>query len=132
LDFWRLSWLASVLMIFGARNPNGSGRVCTVDLLVLTSLDQLSLILKPCFSFFLKQPILMRRSRTEPSSSLRVPCTVHSQFKNVLIFFFLSYRIYYNVRLIAINDSCFPYPSCQLKMELVERIRTCYRWGSGY
>jgi hypothetical protein len=38
------------------------GRISTVDLLVLTSLDQVLFILKLYFSFFTKQPILMRRS----------------------------------------------------------------------
>ncbi len=38
------------------------GRFCTVDLLALTSLDQLLFILKISFSFLVKQPILMRRS----------------------------------------------------------------------
>ncbi len=38
------------------------GRISSVDLLVLTSLDQLLFILKLCISIFTKQPILMRRS----------------------------------------------------------------------
>jgi hypothetical protein len=38
------------------------GRLCTIDHLVLTSLDQLILILKILFSFFTKQATLMRRS----------------------------------------------------------------------
>ncbi len=38
------------------------GRLCTVDLLVLTSLDQHSFIMKILFSSFTKQATLMRRS----------------------------------------------------------------------
>ncbi len=38
------------------------GRLSTVDLLVLTSLDQLIFIYKISFSFFIKQATLMRRS----------------------------------------------------------------------
>ncbi len=38
------------------------GRLSTVDLLVLTTLDQLLFILKKLFKFFTKQAILMRRS----------------------------------------------------------------------
>jgi hypothetical protein len=37
------------------------GRISTVDLLVLASLDQLLIKLKLYFSFFTKQPMLMRR-----------------------------------------------------------------------
>ncbi len=38
------------------------GRLSTVDLLVLVSLNQLLSILKVLFTFFTKQPALMRRS----------------------------------------------------------------------
>ncbi len=41
-------------MLGEARKPNGKGRVSTVDLLVLTSLDQLLLILEILFTFFTK------------------------------------------------------------------------------
>ena len=41
---------------------NWRGRLSTVDLLVLTSLDQLLLTLKVLFTFFTKQPTIMRRS----------------------------------------------------------------------
>ncbi len=43
-------------------NPNWRGRLSTVDLLVLTNIDQVLLKLKTLFTFLLKQPILMRRS----------------------------------------------------------------------
>ncbi len=43
-------------------NPYWRGRLSTVDLLLLTSLDQLSLIQQSLFTFFAKQPTLMRRS----------------------------------------------------------------------
>jgi hypothetical protein len=43
-------------------NPNLKGRINMIDLLVPTSLDQLLFILKLYFSFFTKQPLLMRRS----------------------------------------------------------------------
>ncbi len=42
--------------------PNWRGSLCTVDLLVLTSLHQLFLILLIWFAFFTKQAALMRRS----------------------------------------------------------------------
>ena len=38
------------------------GRLSTVDLLVLTRLDELSFILRVLFTFSMKQTILMRRS----------------------------------------------------------------------
>jgi hypothetical protein len=38
------------------------GRLCTVHLLVLTTLDQLLFILKALFTSFTKQATLMRRS----------------------------------------------------------------------
>jgi hypothetical protein len=41
------------------------GRANTVDLLVLTSLDELIFILKIIFSFFTKQATLMRRSTVQ-------------------------------------------------------------------
>ncbi len=41
---------------------SGQGRLSTVDLLVLTSLHQLLLMLKILFTFFTKQPTLIRRS----------------------------------------------------------------------
>ncbi len=44
-------------------NPYSRKRISTVDLLVLTSSDQLLFIWKPYFfSFFFKQPSIMRRS----------------------------------------------------------------------
>jgi hypothetical protein len=56
----------SVLPTFGmfglSGNPNWRGRLTTVVLLVLTSLDQLLLLLKILFIFFTKQSNLMRRS----------------------------------------------------------------------
>jgi hypothetical protein len=42
-----------------------TGRLSTVDLLVLTSLEQLTLILKILFSFFTKQATLIRRSTVQ-------------------------------------------------------------------
>jgi hypothetical protein len=45
-----------------AGNPYWKGRLSTVDLLVLTSLDQLLLILPILFSFFTNKATLMRRS----------------------------------------------------------------------
>ncbi len=43
-----------------ARNPRWRGRLSTVDLLVLTSLDQLLLMMQTLFTFFTKQATLMR------------------------------------------------------------------------
>ncbi len=52
------------------------GRISTVDLLVLTSSDQLLFVLK--LYFFTKQPILMRRSTVlSLFPSVRVPCIVY-------------------------------------------------------
>jgi hypothetical protein len=45
-----------------AGNPSWRGRINTVDLLVLTSLDQLTSKSKKCFTFATKQDTLMRRS----------------------------------------------------------------------
>jgi hypothetical protein len=80
-------------------NPNRRGRVSTVDLLVLTSSDQLLLILKMYFSFFTKQPILIRRSTVlnlpdqigvpAPSNLLTLgltACTI-KLFTTVIIFY---------------------------------------------
>ncbi len=54
------------------------GRTSTVDLLVLTSLDQLLFVLKKYFPQFTKQPILIRRSTVlSPSPSVRVPWLFH-------------------------------------------------------
>ncbi len=43
-------------------------RLCTIDLPVLTSLDQLLLIMQPLLSFFTKQASLMRRSTVQSLS----------------------------------------------------------------
>ncbi len=51
--------------------PYWRGRLSTVDLLVLTGLDQLLLIVKILFTFFTNQATLMRRS-TVLSFSLRL------------------------------------------------------------
>jgi hypothetical protein len=51
------------------------GRLSTVDLIVLTSLDQLLFILKLYFSIFAKKTYLNEEvNRTEPSNLVRVPC----------------------------------------------------------
>ncbi len=50
------------------------GRISTIDLLVLTNLDQLLSILKLYFSVFTHQPIFNEEVNcTEPSPSVRVP-----------------------------------------------------------
>jgi hypothetical protein len=46
----------------GAGKPYWRGRISTVDLFVLNSLDQLLFTLKLYLSIFTKQPIIMRRS----------------------------------------------------------------------
>jgi len=48
--------------MFEAGNPNRRGRISTVDLLALTSLDKLFFMLKILFNFVTKQATLMRRS----------------------------------------------------------------------
>jgi hypothetical protein len=55
------------------RNPNKRGRICTVDLLVLTTSDQLFLILKQCISFYKRIDLNEEVIRTEPSLSVRFP-----------------------------------------------------------
>jgi len=58
-----LHWLAPWLdRQIGAGKSYWRGRLSTVDLLVLTSLDQLLFILKILLNSFTKQAILMRRS----------------------------------------------------------------------
>jgi hypothetical protein len=47
---------------FCFREPLLKGRLCTVDLLVTTSFDQLLLIMKTIFTFLPKQATVMRRS----------------------------------------------------------------------
>jgi hypothetical protein len=51
-------------------NTNWRGRLSTIDLLVLTNLDQLLLYI---FYFLTTWIILMRRSSTEPSLSVSFP-----------------------------------------------------------
>jgi hypothetical protein len=47
--------------------------MCAVDLLVLTSSDQMFFLLKLCFSFFYKTTYLSEEANcTEPSSSVSV------------------------------------------------------------
>ena len=45
-----------------ARNPFWRGRLSTVDLLILTSIEQLFLLLQRLFTFLRKQATLLRRS----------------------------------------------------------------------
>ncbi len=56
-----VNWVYTRQKIGQFREDLLKGRINTVDLLVLTSLDQLLFLLKLYFSIF-KQPILMRRS----------------------------------------------------------------------
>ena len=49
-------------LMFNPEKPYWRGRLCTVDLLVLTNLDRLLVMLKILFAFFTKQATLMRRS----------------------------------------------------------------------
>ncbi len=46
--------------MYQAGNPYLRGRIGTIDLLVLASLDQMLLTLKLFILFYTKQPILMR------------------------------------------------------------------------
>ncbi len=72
-------------------NPYWRGRLSTVDLLVLTSLDQLIFILKILFTFITKQLTLLRRSTVLclplqlvfPGRAIAVLSRVTSLFKNV-------------------------------------------------
>jgi hypothetical protein len=54
--------LFDTLMILMPGNPYLRERLSTLDLLVVTSLDNLLLILKTFFYFFTKQATLLRRS----------------------------------------------------------------------
>jgi len=58
-------------------NPNCSGRVTTVDLLVITtSIQLLSIQKNDIFTFFRTLYLHEEVNRTEPSSSARVPCSL--------------------------------------------------------
>jgi hypothetical protein len=59
------------LVIPGAGNPHIRGRISTIDLLVLTSSDQLRLIL--CI-YYKTSNLNVEVNCTEPSPSVRVPC----------------------------------------------------------
>jgi len=54
-------------------DPEGE-RLSTVELFVLTSLDQLNFTLKILFAFVTKQGTLNVVNRTEPTFLARVPC----------------------------------------------------------
>ncbi len=64
--------------IFKARNSYCRGRLSTVDLLVLTSSDQLTFMLKILFTCAAKQATLMRRS-TVLSLPLQLVFPVYGQ-----------------------------------------------------
>jgi hypothetical protein len=70
-----LSSVFQLCLWSGAGNPNRRGRSSSVDLLVLTSLDQLVLMLLKYFCFLTKRVILTRGVNcTEPSKgSLQLP-----------------------------------------------------------
>ncbi len=76
------------------------GRLSTVDLLVLTSLNQLIFISKKLFSFITKQATLMRRSTALnllPPQLVSIPCTNLKSFSFLLPFncmLNLSVRLY--------------------------------------
>ncbi len=69
-DFWNNTILqkyvgqgltASLTGSMWTGNPKWRGRLSTLDLLVLTTLDEVLLILQTLFTFFTKQATLMRR-----------------------------------------------------------------------
>jgi hypothetical protein len=55
------------------------GRLCTVDLLVLTSLDQLVFLMSILVNFHTKQATLIRRSTvlSLPPPLVSIPCPKH-------------------------------------------------------
>ncbi len=60
-----LTWLIIneyILACYSPWNPYWKGRLSTIDLLVLTSFDQLLVLLKILFTYLTKQLTLMRRS----------------------------------------------------------------------
>jgi len=57
--------------------PYRRGRISTIDLRVLASLDHLSLIQKLFFFFYKATYPNEKVNRTEPSPSVRVPCQEH-------------------------------------------------------
>jgi hypothetical protein len=58
-------------------NPYWRGQLSTVDLHLLTSIDQLHLILKILFTFYKTSYLNEEVNCTEPSPSVKVPCTVY-------------------------------------------------------
>jgi len=55
-------------------NPYWRGRISTIDFLVLTSLDQLLLILNWFIIFYKTTYLTEEVNRAEPSTSVSVPC----------------------------------------------------------
>jgi hypothetical protein len=74
-----------------ARKPYGRGRLIRVDLLVLTSLDQLLSKLKILFTFVAKQTTLLRRSNVlSLSPSVRIPWSGTSSRNRYLLDIYCS------------------------------------------
>jgi len=69
---YQLWWLWENLNAWPG-NPYGRGRLSTVDLLVLTSLDKLLFILKYYFPFYKTSYLNEEVNCTEPSPSVSVP-----------------------------------------------------------
>jgi hypothetical protein len=66
--------------ILSPRKSYRRGQLCTVDLLVLTSLDRLLLILKTLFTPFIKQVTFNEEINcTEPSRSVGIPCFANEE-----------------------------------------------------
>ncbi len=66
LKTFRLKWLHREVRKNRPGSPNRKGKLITVHLLELTTLDQQLLLLQTLFTFFTKQGILIRSS-TEAS-----------------------------------------------------------------
>ncbi len=71
---WAVASTTKVCLRFGAGKPYWRGSISTVDLLVLTSLDQLLWELKLNFPFYKTTYLNEEVNCTEPSPSVRVPC----------------------------------------------------------
>ncbi len=61
-------------LILWPGNPSLRGRLSTVDLLVITSLDQLLLIMQTLCTLVRNKPPNEEVNRTEPPTSVSVPC----------------------------------------------------------
>ncbi len=97
-----------------------------MDLLVLTSLDQLLLVLKTLFSFLKTSYINKEVSRTEPSPSVSVPCSAISfTLTCPLIFLKVEYRgMTVHLRDDSVSQCLLPYKATITRIENSPNVRS--------